>query len=123
MRRRVQEVARCREIVSGGSPEQLLQKEIHHLSTSERKALLTEAGITVHIPADQGLAMKANLALPWKKMRDIRRYMYVYVLYHVCICNVASIRANKSNGSTCTLYIHVVSMHIRIGTFVASIIF
>ena len=55
------------------SPEHLLQREIHHLSKEEKKELLEQAGITVHIPATQGLAMKANLAIPWKKMRDIRR--------------------------------------------------
>ena len=37
------------------------------------------AGITLTIPEQQGLAMKADLALPWNKMRELRRYSNVSV--------------------------------------------
>ena len=66
-------MARVRQVVSGGSPEQLLQKEIQHLTRAERSELLKKAGIKIEIPAEQGLATNANLALPWNKFRDIRR--------------------------------------------------
>ena len=64
LRRRVQEVGRIREAISGGRPEQLLQKEMYHLSAAQRADLLAKAGMKVEIPAEQGLAMKANLACP-----------------------------------------------------------
>jgi hypothetical protein len=73
LRRRVEEVGRVREVVSDGNPQQLLQKEFHHLPVGERKDLLTTAGIKIEIPAEQGLAMKSNMAITWKGMREIRR--------------------------------------------------
>ena len=71
LRRRVQEVDTVREIVSGGQPEQLLQIEIHHLSPTQRRELLIKAGVKIEIPAEQGLAMKTNMATTWKGMREI----------------------------------------------------
>lgn len=71
LRRRVQEVDNVREIVSGGHPEQLLQRKIHHLSPTQRRELLVKAGIKIEISAEQGLAMKTNMALTWKGMREI----------------------------------------------------
>ena len=80
-------MSQCREMLSKGNPESLFQAEIHMLSKEQRQTLLEEAGITVHILPDQGLAMKADLALPWNKLREIRRltrkhellsYIYVY---------------------------------------------
>ncbi len=73
-RRRAREVQECRANISGGAPEILLQREIGTLSREERQDLLKKAGVTLEIPAGQGLAMKADLALPWNKLRDVRRY-------------------------------------------------
>ena len=73
LRRRVKEVSQYREALSGANPTSLLQAEIGRLSRHQRQSLLTEAGITLFIPPEQGLAIKADLALPWHKMREIRR--------------------------------------------------
>ena len=51
------------------SPSQLADE----LSTTDRKLLLEKAGIKPDITAGQGLAMKAELSIPWNKLRDFRR--------------------------------------------------
>ena len=72
VRRRVQELARVREVVSGGRSEDILEKEVKHLSVAQRTELLSKAGIKTHIPPEKGLAMKTGMALTWKGMREIR---------------------------------------------------
>ena len=52
-----------------------LQAEVKMLSSEERQDLLKSVGITIDIPPEQGLAMKADLAIPWNKLRIIRRYI------------------------------------------------
>ena len=59
-----------REVVSGGSPEDLLEKEIKHLAVAQQAELLSKAGIKTQIPPEQGLAMKTGMALTWKGMRE-----------------------------------------------------
>ena len=64
----------ARSIVSGGEPSDLMEKEVLTLSHEERKSLLQKAGITnVAIDSAQVLAIKAGLAIPWNKMRLLRR--------------------------------------------------
>lgn len=58
-----------RDLVSGGDSTSQLREEIRHLSRSERQELLHSAGFTLEIPAEQGLAMKADLGIPWNKLR------------------------------------------------------
>jgi hypothetical protein len=55
-----------------------MQEEIRHLGKEERQSLLFSGGFTVDIPPEQGLAVKADLAIPWNKLRIIRR--------QACIC-------------------------------------
>ena len=50
-----------------------LTAEVKSLTAKERQALLLEAGISIDIPPGKGLAMKADLALSWNKLRIIRR--------------------------------------------------
>ena len=64
---------RVRDVVSAGDSTTQLQSEVHSMGKEERKELLKEAGITIDIPAEEGVAMKADLALPWTKLRVIRR--------------------------------------------------
>ena len=78
-RRRVRDVGKYRSAVSGGEGEYLLEREVTTLSVESRTQLLEKAGITLTIPEQQGLAMKADLALPWNKMRELRRYSNVSV--------------------------------------------
>ena len=71
-RRRVQDVGQYRDVISGGEGNQLLEREVTTLGVESRRQL-EKAGITLTIPKEQGLAMKADLALPWNKMRELRR--------------------------------------------------
>lgn len=62
-----------RGMVSCGDSSSQLQAELRTLSKAEREEILTKAGLSLEIPAEQGLAMKADLGLPWNKLREIRR--------------------------------------------------
>ena len=51
----------------------MLAEEVKVLSSVERRQLLVDAQITMDIPTEKGLTMKVDLALPWNKLRAIRR--------------------------------------------------
>ena len=71
--RRSSELQDIRETISRDSQSQF-QAEVKAITKEERQKLLTSAGITIDIPPEQGVAMKADLAIPWNKLRIIRRY-------------------------------------------------
>ena len=50
--------------------------EVRILPSEERDQLMKEVSFHVAVPAEQGLAMKADFCLPWRKLRMIRRYSY-----------------------------------------------
>ena len=68
-----------RRIVSGGEASAMLQSEVLSLSDEERKSLLKEAGISdeIKIGPAEVLAIKVGLAIPWNKIRLLRRYVEV----------------------------------------------
>ena len=80
-----------------------LQVEVKMLTSEERQDLLKSAGITIDIPPEQGLAIKADLAIAWNKLRVIRRYQY-----HICIHG--SFKTNNSRWLT-TWNIQITSEH------------
>ena len=61
-----------REIVSGGGSTQQLRDEMATLTEDERQELLSSK-CTANITPDMALAMKADLILPWRKLRIMRR--------------------------------------------------
>ena len=67
-------LANLRSNISGGDSTVQLQSELHSLSKEEREGVLREANLPIAIPPEHALAMKADLALPWAKMRVISRY-------------------------------------------------
>ena len=77
IRRRSQELSQHRRVCSGG--EQAcgfqLSREIKACSREERETILEELqdGFKVKIPTSQALALKADLGIPWFKLRAIRR--------------------------------------------------
>ena len=73
---RCSEMQRIQSIVSGGEASALIQKEVLTLSDEERQCLLATAGISssIEIGPAQVLAIKAGLAIPWNKLRLLRRY-------------------------------------------------
>ncbi|KAL5517678.1 hypothetical protein EMCRGX_G003271 [Ephydatia muelleri] len=49
--------------------------KVKHLDKVAKKRLLSEAGIQMDILPEKGLAMKADLSIPWRKLRKIRRWL------------------------------------------------
>ena len=73
-------MAGVREGLSGGKQgaHRQLVDELNATDYEERQKILKEAGITPEISPGEGLAMKAELALPWRKLQHLRRYERVY---------------------------------------------
>lgn len=73
LRRRSSEIEQHRTVASGGAKLSQLQDEMKTLSSDERQHLLQDMTFKIEIPALTGLAMKADLSLPWNKMRNMKR--------------------------------------------------
>ncbi len=73
LRRRSHELMEHREVASGGQCSSQLQDEVKCLGKEERQKLLADAGFTVDIPAEHGLAMKVDLGMTWYNVRELRR--------------------------------------------------
>ena len=71
--RRNQALHQLRDTISGGDSSRQMQEEIRSLSKGERQKILKEANLTIDIPPEHSVAMKADLALPWNKLRILRR--------------------------------------------------
>lgn len=71
IRRRSHTLGEYRVIIGGSCSDVLIAHEVKSLEREGRQKLLREAHITLEIPPEKGLAMKADLALPWNKMREI----------------------------------------------------
>ncbi|KAL5463678.1 hypothetical protein EMCRGX_G032597 [Ephydatia muelleri] len=71
------QMQKIRGIVSGGEASALIQKEVLILSDEERRSLLDKAGISssIELGAAEVLAIKAGLAIPWNKLRLLRRWL------------------------------------------------
>ena len=65
------------ESISGGSSSAQFLDEARDCSQADQEALIEELqnGAKVVIPASESLAMKADLIVPWNKLRIVRRYM------------------------------------------------
>ena len=64
-----------RKSISGGSEDsrKQMQAEVRAMPKEERQKLLSEAGGGVEINATQALAIKADLDIPWYRIRVLRR--------------------------------------------------
>ena len=72
---RTRELNQHRAVVSGGDDNFRMAREIKACSLEEREKILMELqnGMKVVIPTSHTLAMKADLGIPWSKLRAIRR--------------------------------------------------
>ena len=68
VKRRIEVLETIREVTSGGDSTSQLAAEVNHLSKVQRQVQLP-----LVISADHALAMKADLAIPWAKLRVLRR--------------------------------------------------
>ena len=73
LRRRSHALSEHREYISAGESSYQLQSEIAHLDVANREDLLAQAELPITIPAEQVLAMKADLGIPWAKLRIVNR--------------------------------------------------
>jgi hypothetical protein len=71
--RRSHKLASARDLISGGESSVQLKAELKILGREERNKLLESAQLPIVIPTNHSLAMKADLALPWAKLRIINR--------------------------------------------------
>lgn len=64
-----------RDSVSKGEPNALFQNELNYLDEAERHELLKQAGIVCTVSTGQALAIKAELGIPWEKLRKLRKWV------------------------------------------------
>ena len=74
-RKRSNELATIRKRLSADDEDIQLIDEMKIISSEMRKELVRELDFSVTIPADQSLAMKTDLGIPWRKLRMMRRYV------------------------------------------------
>ena len=70
------ELNKHRQLTSGGADAYQLEHEIKACSSADRERILSElhkGGFKVEVPVNQILGMKADLNIPWSKLREIRR--------------------------------------------------
>lgn len=72
-RRRTNEISKVREYISVGNSKEQMANEIEMLPKAERNELMKEVNFTLTVPPGQGLAMKSDLCLSWRKLRIMRR--------------------------------------------------
>lgn len=74
LKHRTQELAGLRSIVSKDDPMAQLRHEVQQ----NREELLKIIGSTrIVISAEEGIAFKTKMGIPWKKFRNISRYTYM----------------------------------------------
>jgi hypothetical protein len=68
-------LAQHRSVSSGGDHTFQLQKEVKACTIEDREKILEELqdGVKIIMPTSSALAMKADLGIPWAKLRAIRR--------------------------------------------------
>ena len=78
IRKRSHSLANVRLALSAGDDATQLAHEIHTCGRDERKKLIDEirkADGNFRISVEQSVALKADLNIPWNKLRVMRRYM------------------------------------------------
>ena len=71
---RSNELKRHREAVSREANVMQLQDELKAMPPSDRQTLLEDTEFKIEIAPLKSLALKANLCLPWNKLRNLKRY-------------------------------------------------
>ncbi|EDO40570.1 predicted protein [Nematostella vectensis] len=49
--------------------------EMQRMGQEERQTIVQEVGLKIEVPEGQGLAMKANIGIPWNKLRKLKRWL------------------------------------------------
>lgn len=72
-RRRTDTMIDLRKQLSLGDCDSELTDELKVIPKEEREQLMKAANFTISIPPEEGLAMKSDLCIPWRKLRLMRR--------------------------------------------------
>ena len=84
-----------------GSPEAASVQLQDEVGREGREKLLSSADFCREITPHEALAMKANLGLPWKKLRIMSRYMYMPNTIHKRVHSISyNTRWLKERGLT-----------------------
>ena len=75
VKRRSMEMHSARDAISMGESSTLLRRELDYLDEAEKQKLLQQAGIVCKIGPQDALAIKADLGVPWAKLRYLRRWL------------------------------------------------
>ena len=75
---RSKELVQHRRVCSGGDEAYQLGREAKICTIEDREKILQELqdGVKIQIPSSSALALKADLGIPWAKLRAIRRYLF-----------------------------------------------
>ena len=75
VRGRSLELSKHRKVCSGGEQAYQLGREVKASSIEDRERILEDLqnGFKIQIPTNHALAMKADLGIPWSKLRAIRK--------------------------------------------------
>ena len=73
LKRRSQDLSGIRTFASGSCSTEQFHSEIELLSREEREKLIKSTTNIVEIGSEHSLAMKADLSIPWNKLRTMRR--------------------------------------------------
>lgn len=73
LKRRSQRLAQIRRRLSKDDVVDQLCDEVRQLSKEEREKILKDEGFKMSIPPEQGLAMRADVGLPWNTLRKLKR--------------------------------------------------
>lgn len=74
IRRRSEQLSAIREKLSIGDIEEQMADELKRKPAEEREEITKAANFTITVPPEEGLALKSDLCLPWRKLRMMRRY-------------------------------------------------
>ncbi|XP_048588874.1 E3 ubiquitin-protein ligase TRIM39-like [Nematostella vectensis] len=78
VQRRASVVETLRQQISGGERDDILRQkkaEMQRMGQEERETIAQEAGLKIEVPEGQGLAMKADIGIPWNKLRELKRWL------------------------------------------------
>ena len=64
---------KLREDLTGGESQHQIADEIRMIPKEEREEIMRELNFTIDVSPEQCLGMKADLSLPWNKLRLMRR--------------------------------------------------
>ena len=120
LKRRSSEIAHVRDVISGGPSGSSAQHadELRRLRREQQEDLLREAGLAPKGKATSGtgLALKADLHLPWYKLRKLRRWLS---LFGVSLESEAVMRQQISEELPFELSAELVPLLAKDGTITA----